>query len=95
MEQTEPLIFTLQMMNEITREMAYLCIGEDLEKIDLSELTFKVFKGIKYYLVDDYKVIEHESQLFCSCNESYCWHIFKIVLDKDKAKLKTMSSQVS
>lgn len=72
-------------MNGITREMVFLCIGDDLQIIDSTELKYKIFEGIKYYVVSGFKVIERENQMFCSCNYSYCWHIFKVVLDKEKA----------
>ncbi|ELA42563.1 uncharacterized protein VICG_00315 [Vittaforma corneae ATCC 50505] len=74
--------------SNITREMVYLCIGEDLELLDSSELYCTFFKGIKYFIAGTEKVIRGDSQIFCSCNERYCWHIFKVVLDEDRAIIK-------
>lgn len=72
--------------NKITREMVYLCIGEDLDLLDNAQLYYKFFKGVKYFKVDENYLICNEGQIFCSCNERYCWHVFKVVLDEEKAK---------
>jgi hypothetical protein len=69
----------------ITNEMVYLCIGDDLEKIASTQIYARYFQGIKYYTVGQFSLIEGEAQIFCSCNENYCWHIFKLVLDGKKA----------
>ena len=66
---------------KITREMVYLCIGEDLEILDKSEIKVEYFHGIKYFIVDSHwNIIKGENSLLCSCNENYCWHIFRVVL---------------
>ena len=70
---------------EVTREMAYLCIGDEIDQLDSVQIFYKFFKGIKYFLVSEEKVIRVENGIFCSCNESYCWHIFKVVFDEKKA----------
>ncbi len=69
-------------IDEITDEMIYLCIGEDFRHIKNSKVIIKYFKGVKYYTVDNFNLIANKLQIFCSCNESYCWHIFKIILFK-------------
>lgn len=69
----------------ITREMVYLCIGDDIEHVERSKIHVEYFKGIKYFTVCGFHIIRGESQIFCSCNESYCWHIFKLILDEDNA----------
>jgi hypothetical protein len=71
--------------NKITREMVYLCIGDDIDLLDNAILYYKIFRGVKYFIIGNERVIFGESQVFCSCNERYCWHIFKAVLDKNKA----------
>lgn len=72
----------------INKEMVYLCIGDDLLKIKETELFVEYFQGVKYYVVDKCKIICGEKRIFCSCNENYCWHIFKVVLDEKSAKSK-------
>lgn len=72
-------------LNGITREMIYLCIGEEINKINTEQIFYTNFKGIKYYLIGDEKIISGENGIFCSCNQRYCWHIFKFVLDEEKA----------
>lgn len=79
----------MPMLNkDITREMVYLCTGEDLELIDTMEIYYNSFKGVKYYTVGENRIIGNGRQLFCSCNETYCWHILKVALDESKAKRK-------
>lgn len=69
------------MNSKISRELVYLYIGNDLNLLDKSTLRYTVCQGIKYFLVDSHKVIHDKSEYFCSCNEKYCWHIFKVILD--------------
>ena len=52
-----------------------------MDKIDTEEIVYRVFKGVKLYEVGNERVIRGEKGIFCSCNESYCWHIFKVVFD--------------
>lgn len=73
------------MNNTITREMAYLCIGDDIELLDDASMHQETFQGVRYFVVGDNYVIRGESQTFCSCNEKYCWHIFKTVLDENNS----------
>lgn len=74
------------MNHEITKEMVYLCIGDDIQYLDYENIYYDVFKGVKYYIVENEKVLKEEEQLFCSCNENYCWHIFKVILNNKIAK---------
>jgi hypothetical protein len=74
--------------NEITREMAYLCIGEEINKVNTEQILYSNFRGIKYFIIGKEKVIKGESGIFCSCNQNYCWHIFKLVFDEAQALKK-------
>ena len=65
--------------------MAYLCIGDDMDRLESTNIYVYSFKGVKYFEVDLQKVIKGESVIFCSCNENYCWHIFKVLFDEKKA----------
>lgn len=75
---------------EITKEMAYLCIGEDLNKLNEHQIYLIDFHGIKYYEVDNCKLIRNEKRIYCSCNESYCWHVFKVIFDSKKAQSRQL-----
>lgn len=77
---------------KVTREMAYLCIGDDLELVDKTPIYMETFKGVKYYIVDDVKLICKDSYIFSSCNEKYCWHVFKVALDKENAVNRNKST---
>ncbi|KAI4292504.1 hypothetical protein PAPHI01_1778 [Pancytospora philotis] len=70
----------------VTREMVYLCIGDELGLVDQSELRVHYFHGIRYYTVADAKLIRGDSRIHCSCGADYCWHIFKVLMDADKAR---------
>lgn len=72
----------------INREMAYLCIGNEIGKLDTEPIFYNVFKGVKYFFIGNEKVIKGEKSIFCSCNQNYCWHIFKLVFDEKKAVQK-------
>lgn len=72
----------MKKLKEITKEMVYLCIGDDLKKIENTKIQIVYFQGIKYFEINEYRIIEGNEILFCSCNEKYCWHIFKVVLEK-------------
>lgn len=71
----------MTMNNEnISRELIYLCVGEEINRMDNSTVKFENFYGIRYYTVDEsYQVIFGTDRIYCSCNERYCWHIFKII----------------
>ena len=75
--------------SEITKEMAYLCIGEEINKLNTEQIFYEHFKGIKYFIIGNEKLICGEDGIFCSCNERYCWHVFKLVFDEKKAIKKT------
>lgn len=75
----------------ISLEMAYLYVGDDVDRIKTARLYVKYFKGIKYYEVDEHMLIKSERQIHCSCNEKYCWHILKLVIDEGKAISKSYS----
>ena len=81
------LLKMLKNMNSdgITKEMAYLCIGDEMDNLGKEQIFYKNFKGIKYFSVGGENVIRGENGIFCSCNQSYCWHIFKLVFDEKKA----------
>ena len=69
--------------NKISREMIFLCIGNDIEKLDKSTIKKENFRGIEFYIVDDkWRIIWGSEKLHCSCNERYCWHIFKALSNK-------------
>lgn len=65
----------------ITKEMVYLCIGDELNNLNTTEISVEYFEGIKYYLIGGFSLIRGESLIHCSCNQNYCWHIFKLILD--------------
>ena len=70
----------------ISIEMAYLFIGEDIKNFKKHKLEEKYFQGIKYYETDNNKIIKNEKIYFCSCNESYCWHIFRVIFEDQGTK---------
>ena len=78
------------MHKEITKEMAYLCIGEDIFKLSKHSLYIIDFHGIKYYEVDKQKLIKDDKRIYCSCNENYCWHVFKLIFDEKDAEPKKL-----
>lgn len=64
----------------VTREMVYLCIGEDMRYLQTETVTTEYFRGIKYYRVGEWSLIRGKSQIHCSCGASHCWHIFALAL---------------
>ncbi|KAI5169193.1 hypothetical protein PAEPH01_0515 [Pancytospora epiphaga] len=71
-------------MKELSREMLYLYIGNDINRMENSTLTVKYFKGIQYFEVDGIQLITDETRIYCACNESYCWHVFKVLVTEGK-----------
>lgn len=64
----------------MSRETAYLCVGDELANVDASVLETHHFEGIRYYSVGGERLIAGHGRVFCSCNGRYCWHVIKVVL---------------
>lgn len=65
----------------------YLLIGDDYKEIYKSKIHLTSRHNIFFYVINNqFYVIEKKNQQFCSCNCTNCWHVFKVILDKNQAR---------
>ncbi|WUR03158.1 uncharacterized protein VNE69_03367 [Vairimorpha necatrix] len=71
--------------HKLDKNEIFLLIGEDLEKVTSLILKQTCFCSVNFYIVEDAKIIESQCGYKCSCNEVLCWHIIKVIYDKEHA----------
>lgn len=78
-------------LDKLDKNEIFLLTGDDYKNIINSKLYKSSIFNVDFYLVDNYKIIEGISGYQCTCDNLLCWHIIKVITDKNKAVNKNSS----